>query len=239
MWTDRTKILLGQDLIDKLANSYVAVIGIGGVGGYVCLMLARAGVGHIALLDFDKVDETNINRQAVATSKTIGQYKTDVMKQMIEEINPNCDVISIKNRFCKEFAEQFFETNHFDYVVDAIDSVADKVELISYCKNHNINIVSAMGAGNRIDIPKFKIMDVFKTNNDGLAKVMRKKLRENGVQSLDVVTAETPAIKIDRTIFNSVGSISYYPAMCGCTIGAFVVNKLVGNGLEANLNQQS
>lgn len=227
MWTDRTKILLGQDSLDKLKNSSVAVIGIGGVGGYVCMMLARAGVGKITLVDFDKVDETNINRQVVATSKTVGLEKTDVMKQMIEEINPECIIKTYQNRFCSEFAETFFTENQFDYVVDAIDKVTDKLDLICYCKQHEINIVSAMGAGNRTNIPNFKVIDIFKTSNDGLAKIIRKKLREREVKSLDVVTCDTPAIKFDRTENPSVGSISYYPAMCGCVLGAFVINKLI------------
>lgn len=227
MWTDRTKILLGQDGLDKLKSSSVAVIGIGGVGGYVCMMLARAGVENITLVDFDKVDETNINRQVVATSKTVGLEKTVVMKQMIEDINPKCVVKTYQNRFCNEFAQMFFTENKFDYVVDAIDKVTDKLDLICYCKQHEINIISAMGAGNRTNIPNFRVVDIFKTSNDGLAKIIRKKLREREVKSLDVVTCDTPAIKFDRTENPSVGSISYYPAMCGCVLGAFVINKLI------------
>ncbi len=223
MWRERTVALLGQNGVDCLENSHVCVIGIGGVGGYVCMMLARAGVSNLTLVDFDKVDETNINRQVVANVKTVGKLKTEVMKDMISEINPNCNVTVVSERFNKELAENLFKEK-FDYVVDAIDSVNDKVDLIDFCKNNDINIVSAMGAGNRKNIPEFKVVDIYKTFNDGLAKVMRKKLRERQIISLDVVTSIEKAEKIEE---NVVGSISYYPAMCGCVLAAFVINKLI------------
>ncbi len=225
MWKDRTKALIGDDGVKKLENSHVAVIGVGGVGGYVCLMLARAGVGRITLVDFDRVDETNINRQVVANVNTIGMLKTEVMKNMILSINKDCKVDIFSERFCALFADRLF-SNKFDYVVDAIDSVSDKIELIVCCKQHGINIISAMGAGNRIDIPHFKVMDIYKTSNDGLARVMRKKLREQGIEKLDVVTSESPAIKNDENK-NIIGSISYYPAMCGCVLSAYVINKIL------------
>lgn len=225
MWKDRTKVLIGENGVKKLENSHVAVIGVGGVGGYVCLMLARAGVGRITLVDFDRVDETNINRQVVANVSTVGMLKTEVMKNMILSINKDCKVDIFSERFCAQFADKLF-SNKFDYVVDAIDSVSDKIELIVYCKHHNINIISAMGAGNRIDIPHFKVMDIYKTSNDGLARVMRKKLREQGIEKLDVVTSESPAIKNDENK-NIIGSISYYPAMCGCVLSAYVINKIL------------
>lgn len=222
MWTDRTMALVGEDGLNKLKNSKVCVVGIGGVGGYVCLMLVRAGIENITIVDFDTVDQTNINRQVVANVETVGKLKTEVMKEMILKINPNCKVDIYSERFCAEMAERLFSTQ-FDYVVDAIDSVQDKVDLICCCKQKNLNIVSAMGAGNRVAIPEFKVVDIYKTSYDGLAKVVRKKLKEKGVESLDVVSTQEQAIKID----NFVGSISYYPAMCGCVLSAFVVNKLL------------
>ena len=232
MWNDRTKILIGENGIKKLSQASVAVVGVGGVGGYVCLMLARAGVGKITLVDFDTVDETNINRQAVANKDTVGKFKTNVMRDMILKINKDCAVTDICKRFCEDTMNEIF-ANKFDFVVDAIDSVKDKVELICFCKQHNINIISAMGAGNRIDIPSFKVMDIYKTSNDGLAKVMRKQLRERQIKSLDVVVSESPAIKPKNagknTSKNVVGSISYYPAMCGCVLSAFVINKLLSD----------
>ena len=224
MWTDRTKILIGQNGVEKLEKSKVAVIGIGGVGGYTCQMLARAGVGNITLIDFDKVDETNINRQIVATTKTVGKLKTEVMRDIIFEINPKCKVNALCERFSLQNAERLLSQN-FDYVIDAIDSVPNKVELICFCKEKNINIISAMGAGNRIGIPTFKVVDIYKTFNDGLAKIMRKKLRERHIKTLDVVTSEEIAMKNGKN--TEIGSISYYPAMCGCVLGAFVINKLL------------
>ncbi len=221
MWRDRTQKLIENEGIEKLSKSKVAVIGIGGVGGYVCMMLARAGIENIILVDFDKVDVTNLNRQVVANVNKVGKFKKDVMKEMILEINPNCHIETYNQRFCLEFAEKLF-VNKFDYVVDAIDSVEDKIDLICYCKENNISIVSAMGAGNRIDIPHFEVLDIYKTENDGLARVMRKKLRERGIKRLDVVATKSSALKVEM-----VGSISYYPAMCGCVLGAFVINKLL------------
>lgn len=223
MWTDRTKILIGEENLKKLQNSHVAVIGIGGVGGYVCMMLARAGVGNLTLVDFDIVAESNINRQIVANVNTIGEHKTMIMERMIREINPNCLVKTFEDRFCKDNMSEIL-SGDFDYVVDAIDCVTDKIELICYCKEHNINIVSAMGAGNRKGIPSFKVTDIYKTSNDGLAKIIRKKLRERCVDGLEVVTSEEKAEKTGET---TIGSISYYPAMCGCVLGAYIINKLI------------
>lgn len=224
MWTDRTEMLVGKNGISKLKNSHVAVIGIGGVGGYVCVMLARTGVGELTIMDFDKVDETNINRQIVANLKTVGKFKTAVMKKMILDINKDCKVNVINERLSKDNLNKVF-ANKYDIVVDAIDSVADKVELIAYCKENEINIISAMGAGNRIDIPTFEIKDIYETSNDGLARIMRKQLKKRGIQSLDVVCSTNCAIKTNN---RTVGSISYYPAMCGCVIAAHVIKHILG-----------
>lgn len=224
MWTDRTEMLVGKNGISKLKNSHVVVIGIGGVGGYVCVMLARAGVGELTIMDFDKVDETNINRQIVANLKTVGKFKTAVMKKMILDINKDCKVNVISERLSKDNLNKVF-ANKYDIVVDAIDSVADKVELIAYCKENGINIISAMGAGNRIDIPTFEIKDIYETSNDGLSRIMRKQLKKRGIQSLDVVCSTNCAIKTNN---RTVGSISYYPAMCGCVIAAHVIKHILG-----------
>ncbi|MBP3619536.1 MAG: ThiF family adenylyltransferase [Clostridia bacterium] len=236
MWRNRTKLLVGEEGIKKLEKSSIAIIGVGGVGGYTAIMLARAGVGKITLVDFDVVDISNINRQVVANVETVGKLKTEVMKDMIMKINPSCEVNAISTRFSAETKGQIF-TQKFDYVIDAIDSVQDKVDLIDYCKKNNIQIVSAMGAGNRIAVPLFEVVDIYKTKNDGLAKVMRKKLRERQVQNLDVVCCKFPAMKIidkesqdeDQIIQKkTVGSVSYYPAMCGCVLSAFVIENLLG-----------
>ena len=220
MWTDRTELLLGKEKLEKLKKSFVTVIGLGGVGGITAIMLARCGVGKLRLVDFDKVDETNINRQVVANIKNVGKFKTDVIREMILDINPNCVVETITARLTKDNIQNLILKNTF--VVDAIDSVKDKVELCDYCYKNEIPIISAMGAGNRYDLPNFKILDIYKTSNDGLAKVMRKLLRERGVKNLNVVACSSEAEK--KT---PVGSIAYYPNMCGLTICAYVVNEII------------
>lgn len=226
MWNDRTKILIGQDGIEKLEKSNVAVVGIGGVGGHVCEMLVRAGIGNLTIIDFDKIDETNINRQVVANTETVGLLKTDVMKEILIKINPNCNVKTICEQLSKDNVDKVLTAEKYDFVVDAIDNVTNKIDLICFCKENGIKIVSAMGVGNRIGIPNFKVTDIYKTANDGLAKVLRKKLRERGISSLDVVISEEVAEKIDKKTM-SVGSISYYPTMCGCVLSAYVIQNLI------------
>lgn len=228
MWKDRTKLLISENGTSILDNAHVAIVGVGGVGGFTAEMLVRAGIGNLTIVDFDKVDETNINRQYVANVETVGRLKTEVLKEMLLKINPNCNINAVAEKICKENLDKIIKADEFDIVVDAIDSVTDKVELIYYCESHKIKIVSAMGAGNRIDIPSFKIVDIYKTSNDGLAKVLRKKLREKGVKKLDTVLCETVAQKIDKRE-SAVGSISYYPAMCGCVLSAYVVQELLKN----------
>ncbi|MBP3431337.1 MAG: ThiF family adenylyltransferase [Clostridia bacterium] len=223
MWNDRTKVLIGEIGVQKLEKARVAIIGVGGVGGAATTMLARAGIGNFTLVDFDVVDETNINRQFVANINTVGKLKTEVMASQIHEINPKCNVKIVSERLTVENLAKIFDES-FDFVVDAIDSVQDKVELITYCVTNNIKIVSAMGSGNRVGIPNFIVTDIFKTFNDGLAKVMRKKLRERGISALPVATSTEQTIKHDEKV---IGSISYYPAMCGCVISAYVIEKLL------------
>ena len=225
MKKNRTEILIGREALESLNKSNVSIIGVGGVGGHTCEMLARAGVGNLTLVDFDVVDVTNINRQVVADTTTVGRFKAEVMKEVILKINPNCNVKVVNERFTNDFADRFFADNKFDFVVDAIDSVKDKIDLICCCKNRKINIVSACGAGNRIGIPSFKIVDIYKTSYDGLAKVMRKNLRERGVNDLAVAISEEPAMTKSES--KIVGSISYYPAMCGCVLSAYVIQELL------------
>lgn len=221
MWLDRTKSLLGEDGIKKLQNASVTIVGVGGVGGEVAVLLARSGIGRLRLIDFDVVDETNINRQAVAYTNTVGKKKTDVLAEIIEKINPSCLVEAISKRLTKENVGELLGDA---FVVDAIDSVQDKVELIDYATKNNLQIISAMGAGNRFDYPYFKVVDIYKTSNDGLAKVLRKKLKERGVKKLQVVAPESVAQKI-----SPVGSISYYPVACATVVSAYVVNQILAN----------
>lgn len=185
----RTELLFGREAMDKLQNSRVAVFGIGGVGGYVCEALVRSGVYHFDLIDDDQVCLTNLNRQIIATRKTIGQYKVDVMRERILEINPDADVSVHKCFFLPENADEFpFE--EYDYVVDAVDTVTAKIELVMKAQEKGVPIISSMGAGNKLDPSAFKVADIYKTRVDPLARVMRREMKKRGVKKLKVVYSE-------------------------------------------------
>lgn len=185
----RTELLFGKEAMDKLQNSRVAVFGIGGVGGYVCEALVRSGVYHFDLIDDDQVCLTNLNRQIIATRKTVGQYKVDVMRERILEINPDADVSVHKCFFLPENADDFpFE--EYDYVVDAVDTVTAKIELVMKAQEKGVPIISSMGAGNKLDPSAFKVADIYKTRVDPLARVMRREMKKRGVKKLKVVYSE-------------------------------------------------
>lgn len=185
----RTELLFGKKAMDKLQNSRVAVFGIGGVGGYVCEALVRSGVYHFDLIDDDQVCLTNLNRQIIATRKTVGQYKVDVMRERILEINPDADVSVHKCFFLPENADEFpFE--EYDYVVDAVDTVTAKIELVMKAQEKGVPIISSMGAGNKLDPSAFKVADIYKTRVDPLARVMRREMKKRGVKKLKVVYSE-------------------------------------------------
>ena len=185
----RTQLLLGAEGIERLHRARVAVFGIGGVGGYVCEALVRSGVGAFDLIDDDKVCLTNLNRQIIATRKTVGKYKTDVMKERILEINPDAEVRVHKCFFLPENADQFpFE--EYDYIVDAVDTVTAKIALVMKAKELNIPIISSMGAGNKLDGSQFRVADIYKTKVCPLAKVMRRELKKRGIKELKVVYSE-------------------------------------------------
>lgn len=217
----RTEILIGKENLQKLERTHVTIVGCGGVGGNVAIFLARAGIEKFTLIDFDDVSSSNLNRQVVAFDDTIGRSKVEVLGEIIKKINKNAQILYKKEQISDKNVS-YLITNT-DYVVDAIDSVKDKANLIIYCKTHDIKIVSAMGAGNRFDIPKFYVTDIYKTHDDGLAKSLRKILRLNDIKKLDVVTCDSKPAKFDKVI----GSISYYPAMCGGVIAAHVVNEII------------
>ena len=190
----RTELLLGKEAMEKLQNSRVAVFGIGGVGGYVCEALARSGVGAFDLIDDDKVCLTNLNRQIIATYKTIGKYKTDVMKERILDINPKADVRVHKCFFLPENADEF-PYEDYDYMVDAVDTVTAKISLVMKAQEKHIPIISSMGAGNKLDGSQFKVADIYKTKVCPLAKVMRRELKKRGVKKLKVVYSEEQSIR--------------------------------------------
>lgn len=188
----RTELLFGREAMEKLKNSRVAVFGIGGVGGYTVEALARSGVGSLDLIDDDKVCLTNINRQIIATRKTVGQYKVEVMKERILEINPEAAVTAHQCFYSAETANQF-DFSEYDYIVDAIDTVSAKLEMIIQAQAKNIPIISCMGAGNKLDPTKFAIADIYKTSMCPLAKVMRRELKARGVKKLKVLYSTEPA----------------------------------------------
>ena len=219
-WTDRTKILLGEEGLENLDKAKVIIFGVGGVGGYVTEMLARTGVGNLTLVDFDVVSESNLNRQIIALNSTIGVEKVVVMRNRIKDINPKCNVEIKIEKVLPENIESF-NLGSYDYVIDCIDMVKSKIALIDYCAKHNIKIVSSMGAGNKFGIPHFKVCDLFETKYDGLARVLRRELKKLGVEKSTVVCTDEQSIPS-----TTVGSVVYYPAMCGCVVASFVINEL-------------
>ena len=189
----RTQLLFGEDGMERLYHARVAVFGIGGVGGYTVEALARSGIGTLDLIDDDRVCLTNLNRQILATRKTVGQYKVDVAEQRIREINPNAVVHTYKTFYAPQTAEQF-DFSQFDYVVDAIDTVTAKLKLVEQAQKAGVPIISCMGAGNKVDPTAFEVADIYKTSVCPLARIMRRELRKRGIQKLKVVYSKEPAI---------------------------------------------
>ena len=193
----RTELLLGEAGMEKLAKSTVAIFGVGGVGSFVAEGLARAGVGHLVLIDNDLICLTNINRQIHATSKTVGKKKTETMKERILDINPKAVVDTIEDFYLPDQADRFF-TMHYDYVVDAIDTVTGKIDLVLQCRDRHIPIICSMGAGNKLNPAMFEVADIYKTSVCPLAKVMRRELKKRGVKKLKVVySREQPVTPIE------------------------------------------
>ena len=190
----RTELLFGKEAMDILENSRVAVFGVGGVGGYTVEALVRSGVGAIDVIDDDKVCLTNLNRQIIATRKTIGQYKTDVCKERIHDINPNCEVTVHKCFFLPETKDQF-DFSKYDYVVDAVDTVTAKIALVMACQEAGTPIISSMGAGNKLNPAEFEVADIYKTSVCPLAKVMRRELKKRNVKHLKVVYSKEKPVR--------------------------------------------
>ena len=185
----RTQLLVGKEAMDRLANARVAIFGIGGVGGYVVEALARSGVGTLDLIDDDKICLTNLNRQIIATRSTIGKYKVDVAKARVLDINPKAVVNTYQTFYVPETAEQF-DFSQYDYVVDAIDNVTGKINLVMQAEQTHTPIISSMGAGNKMDPTAFRVADIYKTSVCPLAKVMRRELKKRGIKKLKVVYSE-------------------------------------------------
>ncbi len=234
-WNDRTELLIGTDNVALLASKHVLVVGVGGVGAYAVETLVRAGIGNITIIDADMVSITNLNRQLPALVSTVGKSKVEVMKERALDINPSVNITAINTFISEENIPEIFRQS-FDFVVDAIDSVAPKVALIKHCLIHKINIISSMGAGGRVDPTKITYANIWETYNDGLAKVVRTRLKAMNMRhKLNVVWSsepprassltETSEMQNKRT---SYGTIVYLPAIFGCMAGAFVIKKLTG-----------
>lgn len=244
----RTQLLLGQEAMESLHKKKVAVFGIGGVGGYVCEALVRSGIGAFDLVDDDKVCLTNLNRQIIATRKTVGRYKTEVMKERMLEIYPDAD-IQIHNCFFLPENADDFPFDEYDYIVDAVDTVTAKIELILRAQAKNIPIISAMGAGNKLDAGRLKIADIYKTSVCPLARVMRHELKKRHVKHLKVVYSDEPPIKPLEDMSISCrshcicppgaqhkcterrdipGSTAFVPAVAGLMIAGEIIKDLSG-----------
>ena len=239
----RTELIFGKEAVEKLANLRVAVFGLGGVGGYVVEALARSGIGKLDIIDSDTVCLSNINRQIYATTNTVGQYKVDIAKQRIVEINPDIEVNTYKIFFDNETAE-LFDFSQYDYVVDAIDTVTGKIKLIEKATLSKTKIISSMGAGNKIDPTLFEVADIYKTSVCPLAKVMRRELKKRGIEKLKVVySKEKPIVprgqgveektcELDEPVTRKThkqtpGSTPFVPPVVGLIIAGEVVKDLI------------
>ena len=249
----RTQLLLGQDGMDRLANARVAVFGVGGVGGFTVEALARSGVGAIDLIDDDKVCLTNINRQIIALRSTVGKYKVDVAAERLRDINQNIQVNTYKTFYMPDTAHQF-DFSQYDYVVDAIDTITGKLELVMQAHKAGTPIICSMGAGNKLDPTAFRVADIYKTSVDPLARVMRHELRKRGIKKLKVVYSEEPPMRPVDDLASSCrtncicppgaarkcterrdipGSNAFVPSVVGLIIAGEVIKDLSGVGGRA------
>ena len=218
----RTESLIGQESVDKLLKSKVIVFGVGGVGSYVCEALARAGIGFMEIVDKDEVDVTNINRQLIALHSTVGMPKVEVCKERLKDINPNMEVVSRQCFYLPERSNEF-DFSKYDYVVDAVDNVTAKIDIICKAKEAGTPVISSMGTGNKLDPMAFKVADIEKTKVCPLAKVMRKELKKRGVVKVKVVYSEEEPQNTDS---RTPASISFVPSAAGLLIAKTVIDDL-------------
>ena len=220
----RLENLIGASSLEKLKNSTILVIGLGGVGGYVVEALVRSCVGNLILVDFDKVEITNFNRQIISNNKNLDKYKVDCFKERIETINEECNIITYNLKIDDINIKDIFNTK-IDFVVDAVDDVKAKIAIINYCLNNNIDFISSMGTGNRLDPSKLTITKLDKTYNDPLARIMRSKFDKRVQKKITVCTSiELPLKVIDKSF---VGSTAFVPSSAGLLIASYVLRKLI------------
>lgn len=231
----RTELLIGVDGLDRLRRATVMVLGVGGVGSHCIEALARSGVGHLILVDNDRVSQTNINRQSIAYQSTVGEYKTKLMRDRIWDINPAADVATYETFVLPENLQDIF-VKKVDYIVDAIDTVTAKLAVVQYAKEHQIPIISCMGTGNKLHPELFEIADISKTSVCPLCKVMRKELKDRGIAHLKVLYSKETPIDVsgkdtgeDKGQRRSLpGSISFVPPVAGLLIAGEVVREIAG-----------
>lgn len=235
----RTEMLLGADTMEKLKNAHIAVFGVGGVGGYVVEALARSGVGKFDLIDNDTVAVSNLNRQIIATHGSIGKYKVDVMKERVLDINPNAEVTVHKCFFLPENSGEF-DFSKYTYIVDAIDTVTAKIELIMKATKAGVPIISSMGTGNKLDPTRLEVTDIYKTETCPLARVMRSELKKRGIKKLKVVYSKEQPIKPRKNEEHQItssnqgrikevpGSVAFVPSVAGLIIAGQVINDVRG-----------
>lgn len=230
----RTERLIGVEAMERLKNARVAVFGVGGVGGYVVEALARSGVGALDLIDSDTVNLTNINRQIIALHSTIGRFKVDVMKERIADINPGCQVTVHRCFYLPENKDEF-DFTQYTYVVDAVDTVAAKIQLVLQAKEADVPIISSMGAGNKLNPASFEVADIYKTSVCPLAKVMRRELKQRGIKHLKVVYSREEAIKpLEEEVPGTTprkrstpGSVAFVPSVAGLIIASEVLKDII------------
>lgn len=234
MDNSRTVNLIGEQAVKKLGSCRAAVFGIGGVGGYVCEALVRAGIGAIDVIDGDTVAGSNLNRQIIATSGTVGMPKTEAMKNRIASVNPDCAVTCRQMFFLPENADEI-DFSQFDIVADCVDTVSAKLEIIARCVRAGIPVISSMGAGNKLHPEKFRITDIYKTDTDPLARVMRRELRARGIGSLPVCWSDEKPVRVSADADPVTGkippaSISFVPSAAGLVIAGWMVRTICGLG---------
>lgn len=234
-WQERTRLLLGEEKLRALSSSRVAVIGVGGVGAYAAEMLARAGIGHLILVDSDSVGKSNINRQLLALHSTVGLPKVDVLKDRLTDINPSIEVLCVNDYLNEENVASLLGPAAPDYVVDAIDTLSPKIALVQYCLKSGIPLVSSMGSGAKLDVTKVRIADISNTRMCPLAHMLRKRLHKLGINSgfKAVYSEEAPirestVLEESRNKKSQVGSISYLPAVFGCACAQTVICSVAG-----------
>jgi len=237
LWLSRTELLLKENGLNKLINSNILIVGLGGVGAYAAENICRAGIGKMTIIDGDKVSETNINRQLPALHSTVNEYKAEVLKKRFIDINPNLKIKCINEFINESNIGEIIDAEKYDYIVDAIDSLSPKVALCVEAKKRNIPIICSMGAGGRIDPTKIEVTDISKTYNDGLAAAFRQKLKNHGIKSgVKVVFSsetankdailETDGKNNQRSIR---GTISYIPAIFGCMLAGSLIQHIIVN----------